>query len=71
MPSSGCTQQNNFVQISSEMRHQVRDRMQMILSSMELDRPREMIAHITELVNIANRYLDETEKPRPERNSAK
>lgn len=59
MPSSGCTQQNKFVQISSEMRHQVRDRLQMILSSMELDRPQEMIEHISELVNIANRYLDE------------
>jgi hypothetical protein len=47
------------VQISSEVRHQVRDRLQMILSSMELDRPHDMIQHISELVNIANRYLDE------------
>lgn len=31
----------------------------MILSSMELDRPQDMIQHISELVNIANRYLDE------------
>jgi hypothetical protein len=59
MQSSACTQRNEFVLISSEVRHQVRDRMQMILSSMELDRPREMIEHIRELANIANRYLEE------------
>jgi septum formation topological specificity factor MinE len=64
MRSLVCTRRNNFVLISSEMRHQVRERLQMILSSMELDRPQEMVEHTRELVNIMNRYLGDERAPR-------
>lgn len=39
----------------------------MILSALELDRPKDFVKHVGELANIANAYLQELqEKPRPE-----